>query len=399
MSLRRLESEAQLLEVMNRRIDLWEYMEKVKDIVRNVKENGLQALSHYVKEFDGYEAPKLVLASSELRKDLDEELVEAFKEILDQLEAFNRSLIPRDVAFRTNGISVEALWRPIERIGVYAPGGAFPYPSTILMTAGLAKRLGVKEVVVSTPPKVIDNPAVRAALVASGADEVILAGGAHGIAALAYIAKVHKVIGPGGPYVQAAKVLVSADVPIDMVAGPTELVVIADDRADPKEVAYDMMAQAEHGPLSFALLLTTSEGLEEEVRKLTSQFEYDNLYSFIVGDLREALSITNKIAPEHVSSFVDAFELPVSGAVSLQTPSPLIDYAAGPNHVLPTSGWARARGPLSPYDFFRWTAVTKSYPESGRLFELAIKLAELEGMKYHAEALRIKLEKTEGRDG
>ncbi|ALU11627.1 histidinol dehydrogenase [Ignicoccus islandicus DSM 13165] len=399
MSLKRLRNKKQLEPIIERKMDLWDYMEKVKDVVKEIRLNGMEALSKYVKKFDNYDGEKLILEKNELQRNVDEELVNVFQEVLDQLEAFNRSVLPPNSSIRSNGIAGEILWFPIKRLGVYSPGGIFPYPSTILMTAGLAKRLGVREVIVSTPPKAAFNPAVRAALVASDVDEVILAGGAHGIAALAYVAKVHKIVGPGGPYVQAGKVLVSVDVPIDMIAGPTELVVIADETANPKEVAYDMMAQAEHGPLSFALLLTTSTELEEKVSDLVSDFEHDNLYSYVVRNISEAIEITNEIAPEHVSSFVDSFELPISGAISIKTPSPLIDYSAGPNHVLPTSKWARARGPLSPLDFYRWMAIVKSYPESIKLIELAIKIAELEGMKYHAEALRVKLESLKHHDG
>jgi len=235
----------------------------------------------------------------------------------------------------------------------------------------------------------LESEAVRAAIRASGVDKVIASGGAHGIAALAYVEKVDKVVGPGGPYVQAAKLLVSAHVPIDMVAGPTELVVIADEGAEAEEVAYEMLAQAEHGPLSFAVLMTPSERLIEEVEEVVNGEEVEgDLYAVKVKDVKEAIRLTSELAPEHVATFVDTYEVPVAGAISLNTPSPFLDYSAGPNHVLPTSGWAKGRGPLGPTDFMRWRAIVKAYPEARELMELALKIAEMEGMKYHAKALR-----------
>ncbi len=366
-------------------LDLWDYMDKVRPIVKDVRERGLEAVKEYNSKFDRYEG-EAVIDPSELKA--DENLVKFFEDVLNQLASFHSYIIPKDTFFSKNGIKAIALWEPVEKLGAYAPGGLYPYPSTILMTAGVAKALGVKEVVLATPPKSLESEAVRAAIKASKVDKVIAAGGAHGIAALPYVFNVDKVVGPGGPYVQAAKLLVSAHVPIDMVAGPTELVVIADKGSDPEEVAFDMLAQAEHGPLSFALLLSPSEELIEAVEKIVDKENVEGeLYASKVKDVNEAIRITSEIAPEHVALYVDSYEVPVAGAISLETPSPLLDYAAGPNHVLPTSGWARGRGPLGPTDFMRWRAVVKAYPEAKRLAELALKLAEMEGMKYHAKAL------------
>jgi len=391
--LERLEKDA-ILTVRNE-LDLWEYISKVLPIVKDVKERKEYALKEYVKRFDGYEG-EICMKKDDIYTKADDELVRVFERVLDQLESFNKALIPSNVEVRISGIIGSQLWEPINKLGAYVPGGLYPYPSTVLMTAGLAKRLGVKEVVVATPPKAALSKSVASALVASNVDKVVLAGGAHGIAALAYLEGVHKIVGPGGPYVQAAKVLVSSHVPIDMVAGPTELAVLASTNADPEEIAYDMLAQAEHGPLSFAVLVTDNEELANRVKKIVETFENDiegKLYYTIVDDVEEGVKLISQLAPEHVSLYVDSYKLPVAGAVSANTPSPLIDYASGANHVLPTSGWARARGPLSPVDFFRWTVMVKAYPESKELFEVAIKIANMEGMRFHETALKEALKK------
>ena len=374
------------LNEVRKELDLWEYAEKVRPIVKDVRERGLEAVKAYAEKFDGYKGEVTISPES---LEAPNDLVKLFERVLEQLASFHKEVMPKNSLFSKNGVRAYALWEPLDKLGAYAPGGLYPYPSTILMTAGVAKALGVKEVVLATPPKALESEAVRAAIRASGVDKVIASGGAHGIAALAYVEKVDKVVGPGGPYVQAAKLLVSAHVPIDMVAGPTELVVIADEGAEAEEVAYEMLAQAEHGPLSFAVLMTPSERLIEEVEEVVNGEEVEgDLYAVKVKDVKEAIRLTSELAPEHVATFVDTYEVPVAGAISLNTPSPFLDYSAGPNHVLPTSGWAKGRGPLGPTDFMRWRAIVKAYPEARELMELALKIAEMEGMKYHAKALR-----------
>ncbi len=374
------------ISAVRKELDLWEYVDRVKPIVKDVRERGLEAVKEYTKKFDNYDGEIVVNVNA---LEANDELVELFERVLEQLASFHSEITPVSSLFSREGVRALAVWEPVDRLGVYAPGGLYPYPSTVLMTAGVAKAIGVKEVVLATPPKSLESEAVRAAIKASKVDKVIASGGAHGIAALAYVSKVDKVVGPGGPYVQAAKLLVSAHVPIDMVAGPTELVVIADENADAEEVALDMLAQAEHGPLSFALLLTPSEKLIEEVEEIVKNENIEGaMYAAKVKDVREAIKVTSELAPEHVALYVDTFEVPVAGAISLETPSPFLDYAAGPNHVLPTSGWAKGRGPLGPIDFMRWKVIVKAYPEAKKLIELALKIAEMEGMKYHAKALK-----------
>ncbi|UXD21549.1 histidinol dehydrogenase [Ignicoccus pacificus DSM 13166] len=379
------------IESVRKELDLWTYVERVMPIVKDVKDRGLEALKEYVKKFDNYEGC-LELSQEDLGHKSDPLLVKKFEKVLDHLEEFNKTFLPKGSYVRKNGVEGWEVWEPIELLGAYVPGGLYPYPSTVLMTAGLAKRLGVKEVVVATPPRALENEAVVAALYASGVDKVIAAGGAHGIAALAFLAKVHKIVGPGGPYVQAAKVLVSAYVPIDMIAGPTELAVIADGNADPEEIAYDMLAQAEHGPMSFAILFTDSEDLATQVDAIVSDKENNiqgDLYYVVVDDLKEAVNLVSKLAPEHVSVYAETFDIPIAGALSLWSPSPFIDYGAGPNHVLPTGGWAKARGPLSPIDFYRWSTSAKAYEESKELLRIAIEIAKMEGMRYHLKALEL----------
>lgn len=374
-------------------LDLWSYLEKVLPVVKDVKKRGLEAVKEYNKRFDNYDGC-VYLSQEDFSSYSKESLVSLFEEVMEQIAAFHKAVAPRSASFVSEGVRALALWRPVKRLGAYVPGGLYPYPSTVLMTAGVAKALGVEEVVVATPPKFATSEVMASALVASGVDSLLVAGGAHGVAGLAYVAKVHKLVGPGGPYVQAAKLLVSTDVPIDMVAGPTELVVIADSTADPEEVAYDMLAQAEHGPTSFALLISVDEGLVEEVARIVENEEVEGkLYATVVEGLEEAKALASEIAPEHVSLYADLSEPPVSGATSFKSPSPFLDYAAGPNHVLPTSGWARGRGPLGPTDFMRWTALVEAFPEAEKLMKLALELAKLEGMKYHAKALEVKLSK------
>ncbi|HIH90502.1 histidinol dehydrogenase [Ignicoccus hospitalis] len=374
-------------------LDLWEYVEKVMPVVKEVKARGLEAVKKYNKAFDNYEGC-VSLSQEDFASYSKESLVSLFEEVLEQLSAFHKQTAPKDSAFSSKGVRAVTLWRPVERLGAYVPGGLYPYPSTALMTAGVAKALGVKEVTVATPPKFATSEVMASAFLASKVDSVLAAGGAHGVSALAYVAGAHKVVGPGGPYVQAAKLLVSVDVPIDMIAGPTELAVIADSSADPEEVAYDMLAQAEHGPTSFALLVSTDEGLVLEVEKRVKGEEVEGgLYATVVRDLEEAKRLVSELAPEHVSVYAETYEPPVAGAASFKAPSPFLDYSAGPNHVLPTSGWAKARGPLGPVDFMRWTTLVEVFPEAADLLKLAAELARLEGMKYHAKAIEYKLSK------
>ncbi len=376
---------------LKREVELWDYVEKVLPVVRDVKARGIEAIKYYNSKFDNYEGC-VFLTAEDFSSYSKESLISLFEEALEQIASFHKAVAPKDVSFVKGGVRALALWRPVERLGAYVPGGLYPYPSTALMTAGVAKELGVKEVVVATPPKFATSEVMASAFVASKVDSLLLAGGAHGVAGLAYVTKAHKVVGPGGPYVQAAKLLVSAEVPIDMVAGPTELVVIADSTADPEEVAYDMLAQAEHGPTSFALLVSDSEELIDDVERIVEGEEVEGkLYATHVKNLDEAYSIVDELAPEHVSLYADLAEPPVAGACSFKSPSPFLDYCAGPNHVLPTSGWAKGRGPLGPTDFMRWTALVEVFPEAKRLLEIALEIAKLEGMKYHAKALEKKL--------
>ncbi len=377
-------SSEELEGLKKRRLNLMEYLEKVMPIVKDVKERGVEAALEYSEKFDKRKGAVGVNVE-ECAKEVNEDFKKAVKVALNAVEEFAKNNLPKDIYYSFSGLRISTLFRAIKRVGIYVPGGAYPYPSTAIMTAGLAKAVGVKEIVVSTPPgeKCIIPPPT-AYVLQELADEVNAIGGAQGIALLAYHNNVHKIYGPGGPYVQAAKIAVSSDVPIDFVAGPTELVVIAED-GDPLEIANDLLAQAEHGPLSFALLLTPSEELGKKVEEYVK--EAKNVYIYIVNNLKEAVEITNEIAPEHVSIYGPLREV-VSGAISHRIPSPLLDYSAGPSHVLPTSRWALARGGLTPWDFMRWTFIVQGKPER-ELIEAAKTLAKYEGMKYHLNALEV----------
>ncbi len=379
-------SKEELDALKRRRLNLMNYLEKVMPIVNDVKERGVEAALEYSSKFDKRKG-EVNVKVEECAREVTDEFKRAVKVALNAVNEFARSSAPKDVYYSHAGLRISVLFRPVKRAGIYVPGGKYPYPSTAIMTAGIARAVGVKEVIVSTPPgEECIVPPPTAYVLQELADEVNAVGGAQGVALLAYYNEVHKIYGPGGPYVQAAKLAVSADVPIDMVAGPTELVVIADE-GDPLEIANDMMAQAEHGPLSFSLLLTPSKEMAERVEEYVKDFKGGKIYIYIVSDLREAIEITNEIAPEHVSIYGPLREV-VSGAISHRIPSPLLDYAAGPSHVLPTSRWALARGGLSPIDFLRWTFIVQGKPER-ELVEAAKTIAKYEGMNYHLKALEV----------
>ncbi len=403
-----------LPELLKRPYSIAEYLEKVAPIVKDVASRGLEALKEYSRRFDGVEPKYVVMDADEawsLVKSIEPRVLTALRRAIEAVEAFNRMLyeeiVSRPSSFEWKGIHYTPVSRPLRSVGAYVPGGQHPYPSTAIMTVVPARVAGVERIVVATPPvregelAGLPNPLVAAAAVLAGADEILVAGGAQAIAALAYgiprvLEPVDKIVGPGSPYVEAAKLLVVDKVGIDMVAGPSEIAVIADGKADPKRVALEMLSQLEHGPLSTALLVTNSAWLVDIVSQLLEKHvKAENMGRAIivrVDSIERGVRIIDDFAPEHL--YIEAEDgakiarmVKNAGLVSVRMPTALTDYAAGPSHVLPTSGYARIRGGLTPLDFIKYSVIVAGVP-SPRLAEAALALAEAEDFRWHAEALR-----------
>ncbi len=407
-----------LQEELRRPYSIEEYVEKVAPIVRDVASRGLEALREYSRRFDGVE-PKFVVIDAmeawDLAKRVEPRILDALRKAAEALYAFHSRLLEEysgSIAFARLELGYRVSTRPVRSVGAYVPGGQHPYPSSALMTVVPAKVAGVERVVVATPPvregelAGLPNPLVAAAAVIAGADEILVAGGAQAVAALAYglrdvLEPVDKIVGPGSPYVEAAKLLVSHRVGIDMVAGPSEVAVIADGNANPKRVALEMLAQLEHGPLSMALLATNSPWVAEAVSMLLEKHvQAENMGKAVivrVDSIDRAVKIVEDFAPEHL--YIDAegaeriaARIRNAGLVSVRVPIAFTDYAAGPSHVLPTGGYARIRGGLTPLDFLKVNTVVTGRVLHPSLVEAAIALAEAEGFKWHAESLRAWLE-------
>lgn len=386
----------------SRPLELAKVLESVRNIIENVKLNGDRALIELTRKFDGIDLQRIAINKSSLREcysGLSEDVRRAIDRLYDVLIDIHRKSLPSNLIVDSRGVRMGYLWRSIERVGIYVPGGRKSYPSTLLMAGIPAKVAGVKELYVASPPvssKCV-NPAVAYTAYILDVEEVYNVGGAHAIAALAYgtesIKRVDKIVGPGNIYVQAAKFLVQDVVSIDGVEGPTELVVIADEYADPELVALDMMAQAEHGYGTFVVLITDSEEIASKVADLLAKDAEHDYYIITVKDIDEAISIANEIAPEHLALHVANAERCLDkitnvGAVSVgREPPALIDYI-GPNHILPTNRWARARGALSVYDFLKPISVIIDSTKADReVLESVKMLARYEGFEIHSRSI------------
>ena len=362
--------------------------ETVAEILRGVKERGDAALREYAERFDHVRLDSLTVSEEEMREAL-EETDPAFLAVLEKAAANIRKFHQRQVrnSFILNdedGVVMGQKIIPVDRAGLYVPGGTAAYPSTVLMDVIPAKIAGVREVVLTTPPgkdgKI--HPAILAAAKVAGADRIVKAGGAQAIGALAYgtesVPKADKIVGPGNAFVAEAKRQVYGMVSIDMIAGPSEILIVADRTSDPAHLAADLLSQAEHDRLATAVLVTDSRELAEAVRaeleRQIPQLEraeiarasIDNNGKIIVAPtLRSAIDIANEIAPEHLELHVDnPFDyldgIRHAGSVFLgkNCPEALGDYLAGPNHTLPTQGTARFSSPLSVDDFVKKTQYT-----------------------------------------
>jgi histidinol dehydrogenase len=400
--------------------------ETVAAIVGAVREKGDRALFDFTRRFDGVsldrrsvEVPKKEIAAA--LKQVPARNLRTLRLAAKRIAAFHRRQMEKSWGYRDPiGIYLGQRIAPLARVGVYVPGGKASYPSTVLMNALPAKVAGVKEVVMTSPAgrdgKV--NPLILAAAKIAGVDRVFRVGGAQAIAALAYgtesIPKVDKIVGPGNIYVATAKRLVFGEVAIDSIAGPSEILLVADNSADPEHVAADMLSQAEHDELAAALCVTPSAALAGRIRAAIERQTRDgkrqaitlkaleNYGAIIVcRGLGEAVAIANSIAPEHIELILREPEkwaraIRNAGAlfVGPYSAPPLGDYMAGPNHVLPTGGSARFFSPLGTYDFYKRMSVIRAEKRAlKRLAPEITRLARLEGLDDHARAVEARFKK------
>ncbi|NLJ58377.1 MAG: histidinol dehydrogenase [Tissierellia bacterium] len=413
-------------EIQNRSIgDYSSVYPTVDKILRDVKVNKDAALKKYSLEFDKVELENLEVTEEEIKtafKTIDKELFETIKRAKENIEKYHEKQKSNGYQFKTEekDIILGQLVNPIEKVGIYVPGGKASYPSTVLMNAIPAKIAGVNELVMITPPlkegKIKDSILVAAAI--AGVDRIFKVGGAQGIAALAYgtetIPKVYKITGPGNIYVAAAKKRVSDIVGIDMVAGPSEILIIADKAANPSYVAADLISQAEHDEMAASILITDCPLLADKViRELKlqvknlkrSEIVKKSLKNYgaiiIAANIDEAIDLANEIAPEHLELLTEnPFDLykkiKNAGAIFLgeYTPEPVGDYFAGPNHTLPTGSTAKFSSALSVDDFIKKTSLI--YYSKEALLESAdhiVRFAENEGLSGHGNAIRIRKDK------
>ena len=315
---------------------------------------------------------------------------------ISRIEAFHRAQLPRGYVWTTGDTSIEHRVRPLRRVGIYVPGGRAVYLSTLIMCAVPARLAGVPEIVVATTPAAAARPELQSACALLGISAIYRAGGAAGVAALALgtgtLERVDKIVGPGNSYVTAAKTRLVGEVGIDMTAGPTELVIIADDSGEPSSIAADLMAQAEHGPDSAVILITPSAALAREVETAAP-----GAYVF-VGSIDAAVAFTNRIAPEHLSiqarNAADIAQRAENcGAIYVgRASAPAAgDYSIGSNHVLPTAGTARFFSPLGVYDFVKRTnVVTAGAEDAASMAPLANAIAQFEGLPLHGASAMVR---------
>ncbi|HEY5594831.1 MAG TPA: histidinol dehydrogenase [Nitrospiria bacterium] len=393
----------------------------VRTILDGVRRQGDAAVIRYTQRFDQV---RLTAGRLRIRPDRIKEAyrevapssIEALRFAADRIQAFHERQKLKSWSYEEHQITLGQMVRPLDRVGIYVPGGKAAYPSSVLMNALPAKVAGVPQVVMCTPtPRGELNSSLLVAADLAGVTEIYTVGGAQAVGAMAYgtktIGRVDKIVGPGNLYVATAKRMVFGRVDIDMIAGPSEIVVIADDTADPDFVAADLLSQAEHDEEAISILITPSEPLIKKVRmrmkeqidrlprkKIIAESLRRSGRIFWVRDLAQAMVMANAIAPEHLELAVDRPEslLPMvkhAGAVFLghYTTESLGDYVAGPNHVLPTGGTARFSSPLSVDDFMKKTSLL-SFSREGlsRVKDAVIRIAEMEGLQAHANAVEVR---------
>ena len=391
----------------------------VKDILDDVKLRGDQALYDYNKKFDNVSLSSLQVTEKEIEdafNRLDKELLDVIRYSHENIVRYHTKQKRNDFLDKdTDGVILGQIINPIEKVGIYVPGGTAAYPSTVLMNAVPAKVAGVEEIVMVTPPNedgTISDVILAAAKIA-GVTKIFKVGGAQAVAALSYgtetIPAVYKIVGPGNIFVAMAKKMVFGEVAIDMVAGPSEVLIISDDSSDPVHIAADLLSQAEHDKLAACILVTTSEELAKSVaveiesqlaelprQEIARESINNNGRIIIAKSIEEAILISNEIAPEHLElAVMDPFALlskiKNAGSIFLghNTPEPLGDYLAGPNHTIPTSGTAKFASPLSVDDFIKKSSVIYYSKEAlEKVKDKVILFAESEGLTAHANSVR-----------
>ena len=395
----------------------------VTNIIKEVKENGDEAVKEYTVRFDGGLPKKSVIEKDELYtylSEVDDDFKDALIRAKKNIKRFHgRQSQQSFMTTDESGVMMGQRVRGLNRVGIYVPGGTAAYPSSVLMNAIPARLAGVNEIIMVTPPAKNGNPDpnIMAAAAIAGVDRVFMVGGAQAVAALAYgtdkIPKVDKIVGPGNIFVATAKRLLYGVVDIDMVAGPSEILIVADKTADPSFLAADLMSQAEHDKLASAILLTTSTDIakqtlheiEKQIKKLERaeiiQASLDNYGEIIVCEnLDQALRFANELAPEHLElcisepiKYIGKVENAGSVFLGNWSPEPRGDYYAGPNHVLPTSGTAKFFSPLSVESFTKKTQfIYYTCSELRNAKDDIITLAESEGLTAHANSIKVRFE-------
>ena len=395
----------------------------VSDIIANVRKNDDSALFEYCEKFDGARLEQLEVSSQEIEEafsSVEPEFVRILKKAAENIRKFHSKQVRNSFILDEDGVVMGQKVIPIEKVGLYVPGGTAAYPSTVLMDSIPAKIAGCKEIVMVTPPNKEGKvaPVILAAAKIAGVDRIFKVGGAQAVAALAYgtksISRVDKIVGPGNAFVAEAKRQVFGRVAIDMIAGPSEILIVADETCSAKIVAADMLSQAEHDRLASAVLVTDSRALANEVaQELERQLEnlerreiardsIDNNGKIIVAEnIDIAIDIANEIAPEHLElcmenpfDYLDKVKNAGSIFMGKNCPEALGDYLAGPNHTLPTSGTARFSSPLSVDDFVKksqYTYYTKNALE--KVYEDVAYFAKKEGLTAHAKSALVWFEK------
>ncbi|MDR0886391.1 MAG: histidinol dehydrogenase [Clostridiales Family XIII bacterium] len=392
----------------------------VTEIIDAVRTRGDEAVREYTIQFDGSAPDNIVVTKEEMKEafeSIDSELRQALLNAASNIKAYHKKQLQRGYEDkREDGCVLGQMIRGLTRVGLYVPGGTAAYPSTVLMNAIPAKIAGVEELIMVSPPR-DKNPVILAAAFIAGVDKVLLVGGAQAVAALAYgtetIPKVDKIVGPGNIFVATAKRLVYGRVDIDMIAGPSEILIIADEEANPAYVAADLLSQAEHDKEAASILVTTSTKLaeavsievEKQLAKLSrvdfARVSIDNNGLIIIcRSEEEMVRIANYVAPEHLELLVfDPMRLipDIKNAGSIfagpWSPEPLGDYYSGTNHVLPTSGTARWASPLGVYDFIKrtsYTYYTKDALKAAK--DDIVKIGTSEGLTAHVNAVKIRFE-------
>lgn len=393
--------------------------EPVQEIIARVRSQGDRALFHYTRLFDKVDISSLEVTGEELEAALeqtDKALLPVLSSAAENIKAYHSRQKRTGFSFSPEpGVVLGQKVTPLEKVGIYVPGGTAAYPSTVLMTAIPAKIAGCGEIIMVSPPYIA--PAILAAAKIAGVDRIFRVGGAQAIAALAYgtqtLPRVDKIVGPGNAYVAEAKRQVFGQVAIDMIAGPSEILIIADEKSSPAHIAADMLSQAEHDRLASAVLITTSRSLAEQVqkeleaqvsrlpRKEIARASLEGQGKIILAaSIPQAMEISNRLAPEHLElmvespmDYLDAIKNAGSVFLGRYCPEPVGDYWAGPNHTLPTGGTARFSSPLSVDDFVKKSQFTAYSQEAlQKAGDKIAYFAQAEGLEAHARSITIREE-------